>query len=111
MAFARSHIPCLIFVSVCVFAEALKNPSDWDMRTSLDGNWTSGPDQRGWNNKGTCYPTFACFDLNFVPTVDGYRWSYANDLDPSYVAEISLGCSFNRWRRERSASWEKAKID
>ena len=100
MAFAQSRIPCLIIASVCVFAEARENSPHWYMGVSLGGNWASGADQSGWNSEGTCYPTFACFDQNPVPTIDGYRWSYANDLDPGYVAEITLGRSFSRWRLE-----------
>ncbi len=78
-----------------VFADARAESSDWYMGVSLGGNWASGADQRGWNRDNVCYPTFACFDQKPVPTVDGYRWSYANDLDTGYAAEITLGRAFN----------------
>lgn len=100
MAFARSRIPYLIFSSVCVFAGARAESPDWYMGVSLGGDWASGADQRGWTRDGICYPTFACFDQKPVAMVDGYRWSYANDLDTGYAAEITLGRAFNRWRLE-----------
>lgn len=110
MTFAQFRIPGLIFASMCVFAGARAESSDWYMGVSLGGNWASGADQRGWNGEGTCYPTFACFDQNPVPMVDGYRWSYANDLDAGYAAEITLGRSFNRWRLETALAQRENDI-
>ncbi len=100
MDFARFRFPYLLFALVCVIVQARVESSDWYMGVSLGGNWASGADQRGWNRDNVCYPTFACFDQKPVPTVDGYRWSYANDLDTGYAAEITLGRAFNRWRLE-----------
>lgn len=100
MAFARFLSLFLLLAAVWVAAQAQAEWGDWYMGVSLGGNGASGADQRGWNRDTTCFPTFACFDQDPVPSVDGYRWSYANDLDTGYAAEITLGRSFNRWRME-----------
>ena len=39
-----------------------------------------------------------------MPAADGYRCSYANDLDTGYAAELTLGRAFNRWRLEAAFS-------
>lgn len=85
--------------------------SDWYAGLSLGANQASGADHSGWNFDSVCYPLFACFDQNPVPTVDGYRWSYAGDLDTGHALALNLGHRFGRFRLEAALAQRKNDLN
>ena len=64
----------------------------------------SGMEQVGWNADTLCYPTDACFAIDPVPSVPGYRWRYAIDADAGAGLAIALGREFPGFRIEISAA-------
>ena len=64
----------------------------------------SGMEQVGWNADTVCYPTDACFALDPVPPVPGYRWRYAIDADAGAGLAVTLGRELPGFRIEISAT-------
>lgn len=71
----------------------------------------SGMEQVGWNADTVCYPTDACFAIDPVPSVPGYRWRYAIDADPGAGLSIALGREFPSFRIEISAAHSRNDLD
>ena len=71
----------------------------------------SGMEQVGWNSDAVCYPTDACFALDPVPSVPGYRWRYAIDAAAGTGLEIALGREFGRLRIEVSATHSRNDLE
>ena len=85
--------------------------SGWYVGGGIGPNWASGMDQEGWNRETTYYPTEACFDVDPVPEVSGYRWRYDIASAAGAVFEISAGRIFDRTRLELSFARRKNGLD
>ncbi len=68
-------------------------------------------EQVGWNSDTVCYPTDACFALDPVPSVPGYRWRYAIDADAGTGLEVALGREIGRFRIEVSAAQSRNDLE
>ena len=55
-------------------AEGKAPRAGWYVGGSLGSHWAADMDQEGWNRDPLCYPTDACFDVDPVPEISGYRW-------------------------------------
>lgn len=82
---------------------AAETPS-WYVITNLGHGQKFGMDQVGSNRDTICYPTDACFLETPVPSVPGYRWRYAIDLDPGSGFELGVGRELENWRFELAAA-------
>ena len=82
---------------------AAETPS-WYVITGLGHGQKFGMDQVGSNRDTICYPTDGCFLETPVPSVPGYRWRYAIDLDPGSGFELGIGRELDNWRFELTAS-------
>ena len=71
----------------------------------------SGMEQAGQNTDNVCYPTDACFAMDPVPRVPGYRWRYAIDADAGVGLAIALGREFDRFRVEVSAAHSRVDLE
>ena len=71
----------------------------------------SSMEQTGWNTDNVCYPTDACFAMNPVPRVPGYRWRYAIDADAGAALAIALGREFGRFRTEVSVAHSRNDLE
>ena len=71
----------------------------------------SGMEQMGSNADTVCYPTDACFAIDPVPSVPGYRWRYAITADDGTGLEIALGREFGSFRIEVSATRSRNNIE
>lgn len=71
----------------------------------------SGMEQVGWNADTVCYPTDACFAIDPVPSVPGYRWRYAIDADAGAGLAIALGREFPGFRLEISAAHSRNDLE
>ena len=76
--------------------------SGWYVGGSLGASWAAAFDQEGWNREATCYPTDACFDVEPIPPIPGYRWRYTVDPAVGTLYEIALGYIVDRVRLEFS---------
>ena len=74
--------------------------SGWYLGGSIGATWSSELDQEGWNRDGICYPTDACFDADPIPSISGYRWSYALGASAGARYEFVLGRFFDHFRLE-----------
>ncbi len=74
--------------------------SSWYLSGNIGVSWASQLDQEGWNREGTCYPTDACFDIDPIPSISGYRWRYAVGASIGRRTEFALGRDFDRVRLE-----------
>ena len=102
----------LVFCSSHDAAAQGGSRSGWYIGGAIELNWASDIDQEGWNRETTCYPTAACFDVEPIPEVSGYRWRY--DIDaagPAPAFEISAGRIFDRTRLELSFGRRKNDLD
>ena len=91
------------------------------LATAANGGWYvsggtgvalhSGMEQAGWNADTVCYPTDACFALDPVPRVPGYRWRYAIDADAGAGLAIALGREFGRFRMEISLAHSRNDLE
>ena len=92
-----------------------------DSVTGADSRWYlgagtgialhSGMEQVGWNADTVCYPTDACFAIDPVPSVPGYRWRYAIDADAGAAFAIMLGREFPGFRIEISAAHSRNDLE
>ena len=71
----------------------------------------SSTEQVGWNSDTVCYPTDACFDLEPVSSVPGYRWRYAINADPGASFAIALGRVLGGVRIEVSAAQSRHDLE
>ena len=76
----------------------------WYVTVGAGVGQNSGTEQAGWNADTVCYPTDACFAIDPVPSVPGYRWRYAIDADAGAGLAIALGREFPGFRIEISAT-------
>ncbi len=85
--------------------------SGWYVGATLGVNRASDIDQNGWNRDTFCYPTDACFDLDPIPRISGYRWRYNNEAAAGHAFRVSLGRIFDRKRVELSLAQRKNDLD
>ena len=85
--------------------------SGWYAGATLGLNRASDIDQKGWNRDTFCYPTDACFDLDPIPRISGYRWRYNNVAAGGYAFRASIGRIFDRKRAELSLAQRKNGLD
>ena len=85
--------------------------SGWYVGATLGVNRASDIDQKGWNRDTFCYPTDACFDLDPIPRISGYRWRYNNEAAAGHAFRVSLGRIFDRKRVELSLVQRKNDLD
>lgn len=71
----------------------------------------SGMEQAGWNADTVCYPTDACFAMDPVPRVPGYRWRYAIDADAGAGLAIALGRDFGRFKIEVAVAHSRNDLE
>ncbi len=102
------------FLSLCPIsvASARSGPAEpprsgWYIGATMGLNRASDMDQEGWNRDTHCYPTDACFDLDPIPQISGYRWRYNIEAAAGNVFEISAGRIFDRKRLELSLAQKK----
>lgn len=95
----RCVICCAALVAFATGAEAR-----WYVGGGAGVVLHSGMDQVGWNADTVCYPTDACFAMDPVPSVPGYRWRYAIEADAGAVLGIALGREFSGFRMEVSVA-------
>ena len=81
--------------------------SGWYVGATVGLNRASDIDQEGWNRDTFCYPTDACFDLNPIPQISGYRWRYNVEAARGNTFEISIGRLFDRKRLALSLAQKK----
>ena len=96
-----------LFHSSRVWAQSEENGrprSGWYIGATLGLNRANDVDQNGWNRDTFCYPTDACFDLDPIPRVSGYRWRYNVEPDRGNTFEIAIGRVFHRKRLELSVA-------
>ena len=77
--------------------------AEWYVAAGTGIGRHSDTDQVGWNSDTVCYPTDACFAIDPVPSVPGYRWRHAIDADAGAGFAIALGREFSGFRIEISA--------
>ena len=89
--------------SICQNAMARSQPapsvhpnSGWYGGVTLGLSRANDIDQEGWNRDTFCYPTDACFDLDPIPKISGYRWRYNVEPARGNTFGISLGRVFGR---------------
>ena len=92
-------------------AEGKAPRAGWYVGGSLGSHWAADMDQEGWNRDPLCYPTDACFDVDPVPEISGYRWRYDVIADVSAAFELSAGRLFDRTRLEFSFAQRKNGLD
>ncbi|MDE2889498.1 MAG: P44/Msp2 family outer membrane protein [Gemmatimonadota bacterium] len=93
-------------------SEPPENPrSGWYAGATLGLNRANDIDQEGWNRDTFCYPTDACFDLDPIPTISGYRWRYINEGASGHAFQVSIGRILDRKRVELAISQRKNGID
>ena len=85
--------------------------SGWYVGATLGANRASDIDQKGWNRDTFCYPTDACFDLDPIPRISGYRWRYNNEAASGHAFRISIGRIFDRKRVELALARRKNDIE
>ncbi len=85
--------------------------SGWYVGGTLGLNRASDIDQEGWNRDTFCYPTDACFDLEPIPEISGYRWRYNNEAAAGHAFRVSIGRIFDRKRVELSLAQQKNGLD
>ena len=83
----------------------------WYMGAGIGASWLFGMDQKGMNQETTCYPDDACFDLDPVPEVPGYRWHYDIDSDSGIAFKLFAGRVIGRTRLELSLAQRKNDIN
>ncbi len=76
--------------------------SGWYGGVTLGLNRATDIDQEGWNRDTFCYPTDACFDLDPIPKIPGYRWRYNVEPSRGNTFGVSLGRVSGRRRLELS---------
>lgn len=93
-------------------SEETRRPrSGWYAGVTLGLNRANDIDQEGWNRDTFCYPTDACFDLDPIPTISGYRWRYNNEAASGHAFQVSIGRIFDRKRVELAISQRMNGID
>ena len=98
--------------TVCAQPESSAPPrSGWYVGATLGLNRASDIDQGGWNRDTFCYPTDACFDLDPIPKISGYRWQYNNEAATGHAFQVSIGRIFDRKRVEFALAQRKNDID
>lgn len=85
--------------------------SGWYAGVTLGLNRADDIDQEGWNRDTFCYPTDACFDLDPIPRISGYRWRYNVEPDRGNTFEIVIGRVFDRKRLELSVAQKKNNVN
>lgn len=71
----------------------------------------SGMDQVGSNLDTICYPTDACFAMEPLRSIPGYRWRYAIDADSDRGIEIAYGYVLGAWRVELAGTHTVHDLD
>ena len=102
-----------LFHSSCAYAQSdAPGPpgSGWYVGATLGLNRANDVAQDGWNRDTFCYPTDACFDLDPIPRISGYRWHY--NLEPARGAafEVSFGRVLGPKRLELSLAQKKSGV-
>ena len=85
--------------------------SGWYVGAAIGVNRASDIDQEGWNRDTFCYPTDACFDLDPIPKIPGYRWRYNNEAASGHAFRISIGRTFDRRRVELALVHRKNDLE
>ena len=114
----------VVFSTVCALQSICQNSRAWSQPTPTEhpnSGWYAGVtlglnrandiDQEGWNRDTFCYPTDACFDLDPIPTISGYRWRYNNETASGHAFQVSIGRIFDRKRVELAISQRRNGID
>ena len=76
--------------------EARAGGSGWYLGVGVGPGGGATLEQEGWNRDAFCYPDNACYDVDPIPSVSGYRWNYDIDLDGGAAFELSVGRRFGR---------------
>ena len=97
------HVAAIVGCAAVGLETAAEAPS-WYVIASLGHGQKCGMDQVGSNRDTTCYPTDACFLETPIPSVPGYRWRYAIDLDAGSGFEVGVGRETGKWRFELAAT-------
>ncbi len=107
------QVPLLSRFAICCagFAVPAVAQAEWYVTAGTGIGRHSGAEQVGWNSDNICYPTDACFDLEPVPSVPGYRWRYAIDADPGASFAIALGRTLGGVRIEVSAAHSRNDVE
>ncbi len=101
----------VLLCSISDVAAQSRERSGWYIGGGIGPNWASDIDQEGWNRDPLCYPTDACFDVDPIPGISGYRWRYNIDATAGAVFEIAAGRIFDRTRLELSLAQRKNGLD
>ena len=91
--------------------DASRPRSGWYVGATIGAGQADDIDQNGWNRDTFCYPTDACFDLDPIPRISGYRWRYNVEPDRGNAFEIAIGRVFDRKRLELSAAQKKNGVN
>ena len=83
----------------------------WYVTAGAGVGQNSGTEQAGWNADTVCYPTDACFAIDPVPSVPGYRWRYTINADAGAGFAIALGREFPGFRIELSAAHSRNDLE
>ncbi|MDE0452864.1 MAG: hypothetical protein OXI90_14015 [Gammaproteobacteria bacterium] len=85
--------------------------AEWYITAETGIGRHSSTDQVGWNADTVCYPTDACFAIDPVPSVPGYRWRYMIDAGAGAGFAIALGREFPGFRIELSAAHSRNDLE
>ncbi len=89
-------------------SEPVESPrSGWYVGATLGLNRANDIEQDGWNRDTFCYPTDACFDLDPIPRISGYRWHYNVEPARGAAIEVSFGRVLGPKRLELSLAQRK----
>ena len=102
----RRVICCAVLAAFATGAEA-----GWYVSGGTGVALHSGMEQAGWNTDNVCYPTDACFAMDPVPRVSGYRWQYAIDADAGAGLSIALGRDFGAFRMEVAVAHSRNDLE
>ena len=106
----RTATRCVLGFAVSA-ALATGAEAGWYVSAGAGVAMHSGMEQVGWNADTVCYPTDACFAMDPVPPVPGYRWRYAIEADAGAGLAIALGRDLGPFRMEVSVAHSRNELE